>query len=115
MPGTTPGATDAHAGEAHILGGLKLPGATTLRSAQLKATSAEEGEDVEGAVEERVRQIVAEAVAMYREENPFEWMELISLQGKTNFFEKRVPDYKKSCVGATASERERVLVTDAEF
>ena len=26
----------------------------------------------------------------YRVENPFEWMEMISLQGKTNFFEKRV-------------------------
>ena len=25
--------------------------------------------------------------------NPFDWMELISLQGKTNFFEKRVSDY----------------------
>lgn len=29
-------------------------------------------------------------------ENPFEWMEIISLQGKTNFFEKRVGDYKKA-------------------
>lgn len=29
----------------------------------------------------------------YNEENPFEWMEMISLQGKTNFFEKRVGDY----------------------
>ena len=26
--------------------------------------------------------------ALYRSENPFDWMELISLQGKTNFFEK---------------------------
>ena len=26
--------------------------------------------------------------------NPFDWMELISLQGKTNFFEKRVSDYQ---------------------
>lgn len=30
--------------------------------------------------------------------NPFEWMEIISLQGKTNFFEKRVGDYKKANV-----------------
>merc|ERR1712078_321613 len=27
--------------------------------------------------------------------NPFDWMELISLQGKTNFFEKRVGEYQK--------------------
>jgi ribonucleotide reductase beta subunit family protein with ferritin-like domain len=30
--------------------------------------------------------------------NPFEWMELISLQGKTNFFEKRVGEYAKAGV-----------------
>ena len=30
--------------------------------------------------------------------NPFDWMELISLQGKTNFFEKRVSEYQKSGV-----------------
>ena len=30
--------------------------------------------------------------------NPFDWMELISLQGKTNFFEKRVGDYRKANV-----------------
>lgn len=30
--------------------------------------------------------------------NPFAWMELISLQGKTNFFEKRVGEYQKSGV-----------------
>lgn len=35
---------------------------------------------------------------MYRATNPFEWMELISLNGKTNFFEKRVGDYQKACV-----------------
>lgn len=30
--------------------------------------------------------------------NPFEWMEMISLQGKTNFFEKRVGEYQKAGV-----------------
>jgi ribonucleoside-diphosphate reductase subunit M2 len=29
----------------------------------------------------------------YNVENPFEWMDMISLQGKTNFFEKRVSEY----------------------
>jgi ribonucleoside-diphosphate reductase beta chain len=32
--------------------------------------------------------------------NPFEWMEMISLQGKTNFFEKRVAEYQKAGVMA---------------
>lgn len=35
---------------------------------------------------------------MYNTKNPFDWMELISLQGKTNFFEKRVGEYQKSGV-----------------
>ena len=30
---------------------------------------------------------------IYKTHNPFEWMELISIQGKTNFFEKRVGEY----------------------
>lgn len=35
---------------------------------------------------------------LFHTENPFEFMELISLQGKTNFFEKRVGEYQKSGV-----------------
>jgi ribonucleoside-diphosphate reductase subunit M2 len=35
---------------------------------------------------------------IYNTANPFDWMELISLQGKTNFFEKRVGEYQKSGV-----------------
>lgn len=35
---------------------------------------------------------------LYNATNPFDWMELISLQGKTNFFEKRVGDYAKAGV-----------------
>mmetsp|Transcript_3386 Transcript_3386/g.7952 ORF Transcript_3386/g.7952 Transcript_3386/m.7952 type:complete len:525 (+) Transcript_3386:257-1831(+) len=35
---------------------------------------------------------------IYHVKNPFDWMELISLQGKTNFFEKRVGDYQKAGV-----------------
>jgi len=34
----------------------------------------------------------------YKVKNPFEWMEMISLQGKTNFFEKRVGEYQKAGV-----------------
>ena len=35
---------------------------------------------------------------IYNVENPFEWMDMISLQGKTNFFEKRVGEYQKAGV-----------------
>jgi ribonucleotide reductase beta subunit family protein with ferritin-like domain len=33
--------------------------------------------------------------AIYGDRNPFDWMENISLEGKTNFFEKRVGEYSK--------------------
>jgi ribonucleoside-diphosphate reductase beta chain len=35
---------------------------------------------------------------IYNTTNPFDFMEMISLQGKTNFFEKRVGDYQKAGV-----------------
>jgi len=35
---------------------------------------------------------------LYRTKNPFDWMEMISLPGKTNFFEKRVAEYQKAGV-----------------
>lgn len=50
---------------------------------------------------------------VYHSTNPFEWMELISLQGKTNFFEKRVGEYSKAHVGNSAEDEEFRL--DAEF
>jgi ribonucleotide reductase beta subunit family protein with ferritin-like domain len=40
----------------------------------------------------------------YLTKNPFDWMELISLQGKTNFFEARVSAYKKSNILKTSSD-----------
>jgi len=35
---------------------------------------------------------------VFNKPNPFDFMEMISLQGKTNFFEKRVGEYQKSGV-----------------
>ena len=35
---------------------------------------------------------------VYHTQNPFDFMEMISLQGKTNFFERRVSEYKKAGV-----------------
>jgi ribonucleoside-diphosphate reductase subunit M2 len=48
--------------------------------------------------------------------NPFDWMELISLQGKTNFFEKRVGEYQKSGVMNSLSSSEQfIFSTDEDF
>merc|ERR1712187_432225 len=49
--------------------------------------------------------------------NPFDWMELISLQGKTNFFEKRVGEYQKAGVMASSAEQEesKGFCLDADF
>ena len=49
---------------------------------------------------------------IYNATNPFDFMELISLTGKTNFFEKRVGDYQKASI-ATGSETAFAL--DADF
>jgi len=45
--------------------------------------------------------------------NPFPFMERISLEGKDNFFEKRVTNYSKAGVGRTAEEM--TFATDADF
>jgi len=49
----------------------------------------------------------------YKAPNPFDWMETISLQGKTNFFEKRVGEYAKSGVGV--QESNHCFDLDADF
>ena len=43
---------------------------------------------------------------IYNTENPFPWMDIISLQGKTNFFEKRVGEYQKAGVSGTQQENQ---------
>jgi ribonucleoside-diphosphate reductase subunit M2 len=48
--------------------------------------------------------------------NPFDWMELISLQGKTNFFERRVGEYQKSGVmDSLSQERGNVFDLEVDF
>ena len=42
----------------------------------------------------------------YKVTNPFDFMESISLAGKTNFFEKRVGDYQKAGVMASTTKKE---------
>ncbi len=41
---------------------------------------------------------------VYNTSNPFDFMEMISLQGKTNFFEKRVAEYQKAGVMGGGNE-----------
>jgi len=44
---------------------------------------------------------------IYNVTNPFDWMDLISLQGKTNFFEKRVGEYQKKGVMASLNKENK--------
>jgi len=50
---------------------------------------------------------------VYNVENPFPWMEMISMQGKTNFFEKRVSEYQKA--GVMANKEDQTFTLDADF
>ena len=49
----------------------------------------------------------------YQSTNPFDFMELISLQGKTNFFEKRVAEYQKA--GVMSKKTENTFKLDEDF
>ncbi|HEX5003358.1 MAG TPA: ribonucleoside-diphosphate reductase small subunit [Bacteroidia bacterium] len=49
---------------------------------------------------------------VYNATNPFDFMETISLQGKTNFFEKRVAEYQKAGVMNTKEQQEFKLDED---
>ena len=52
---------------------------------------------------------------VYEAKNPFNWMEMISVEGKTNFFEKRVGEYAKAGVGAEGKTAEKVFSMDEDF
>ncbi len=45
--------------------------------------------------------------------NPFEWMQMIGLEGKSNFFEGRVAEYAKA--GSMVSREEQLFTVDADF
>uniref|UniRef100_A0A8D0BFV5 Ribonucleoside-diphosphate reductase subunit M2 n=1 Tax=Salvator merianae TaxID=96440 RepID=A0A8D0BFV5_SALMN len=66
--------------------------------------------------EERVREIITNAVRIeqiFRAENPFDFMENISLEGKTNFFEKRVGEYQR--MGVMSKPVDNSFTLDADF
>ena len=50
---------------------------------------------------------------VYNVSNPFDFMEMISLQGKTNFFEKRVGEYQKA--GVNSDKEGNSFSLDADF
>ncbi|NWZ90805.1 RIR2 reductase, partial [Nesospiza acunhae] len=50
---------------------------------------------------------------IYKAENPFDFMENISLEGKTNFFEKRVGEYQR--MGVMSKPTDNSFTLDAEF
>ena len=49
---------------------------------------------------------------IYNSSNPFDWMEMISVQGKTNFFEKRVGEYSNIANPDMESKHEFALNDD---
>lgn len=51
----------------------------------------------------------------FNTKNPFDWMELISLEGKTNFFEKRVSEYQRPGIVGDKSTNNHTFTLDAEF
>lgn len=57
-----------------------------------------------------------ECEKVYNSSNPFDFMDMISLQGKTNFFEKRVSEYQKAGVlNKDKNEDSQKISFDAEF
>ena len=50
----------------------------------------------------------------YNTTNPFDFMDMISLQGKTNFFEKKVAEYQKAGVMNTDTDAQKISF-DADF
>ena len=49
---------------------------------------------------------------LWNSKNPFDFMELISMRTKTNFFEKKVGEYVKSGVGKSAKDNEFIISKD---
>ncbi len=51
----------------------------------------------------------------YGSTNPFDFMDMINLQGKTNFFEKRVGEYQKAGVMNEEKEKDKSISFDEDF
>ena len=51
---------------------------------------------------------------VYNKTNPFDWMETISIQGKTNFFEKRVGEYANAA-NPNNKENKKIFTLEEDF
>lgn len=50
---------------------------------------------------------------VFNSKNPFEWMQMIGLEGKSNFFEGRVAEYSKA--GTLVAPEDQLFTIDADF
>lgn len=64
-------------------------------------------------VADRLLRALGFAAPLFGTANPFEWMELISLQGKTNFFERRVGEYQKAGVNIQLGGSKQAATADS--
>lgn len=85
----------------------------SLPVALLGMNSEQMQEYIEFCADRLCKELIGEQI--YGTANPFDWMELISLQGKTNFFEKRVGEYQKAGVIQHDASDSHQFTLDAEF
>lgn len=69
------------------------------------------GEYIDFVADRLLMQLGCEKV--YEAKNPFDFMDMISLQGKTNFFEKKVAEYQKA--GVLKGDNEKKISFDEDF
>ena len=51
-------------------------------------------------------------IKIWNETNPFDFMESISMEGKTNFFESRPTQYQKASVMNTGRDNSFIIIDD---
>ena len=68
---------------------------------------------IEFVADRLIYELVGEKV--YNATNPFDFMEMIAIEGKTNFFEKRVGEYKKSGVSTTEEKLNNTIDFNEDF
>ncbi len=68
---------------------------------------------IEFVADRLIYELIGEKV--YNASNPFDFMEMIAIEGKTNFFEKRVAEYQKSGVASTDGSSNHAFSMDEDF
>ena len=99
---------------AHIGHGAIVHGGTIGENCLIGMNSDLMSQYIEFVADRLLNELVGRKI--YNAENPFDFMEMISLQGKTNFFEKRVGDYQKAGVmNSTNNDDKSKFSLDEEF